>query len=124
MWRLGVYPLAETSPSGRPYCLSGYHSSIVGECLCSSHLRALEGIKDELQILSERCSAAGYKENEADGHAISELAEDLRDAVLEYQVGPGHPATRRMFLSPAVQFTQQKSLYEQNCRLIVRPGHV
>ena len=55
---------------------------------CSSHLRTLEGIKDELQILSERSSAVGYKENEADGRAISELAEDLRDAIIEYQVGP------------------------------------
>ena len=28
---------------------SGLHSSIVGECLCQSHLRALEGVKDKSQ---------------------------------------------------------------------------
>jgi hypothetical protein len=29
--------------------LSGLHSSIVGECLCHSHLRALKGVKDKSQ---------------------------------------------------------------------------
>jgi hypothetical protein len=84
------------------------------------HLRALEGIKDELQPLSERSSAVGYQENDADRHAISELAEELRDTIIEYQVSPDPPVTRRMLCLDAVQFSQQKSLYEQNCRLIVR----
>ena len=80
--------MAEMSQSDRYYCLSEYRSSIGNECPCSSYLRTLEGIKDELRILSDRSSAGGYKENEADGRALSELAEDLRDAVIEYQVGP------------------------------------
>ena len=52
---------------------------------------------------------------------MSEMTEDLRDAIIEHQVGPGSSLTRWMFHSGAAQFGQQKSLYEQNCRLIVRP---
>ena len=48
--------------------------------------RALEGIKDELLALSGRTNATGYKRSEADIHAICELAEALRDAIVEYQV--------------------------------------
>ena len=39
-----------------------------------------------MQSLSDRSSAAGYQENDADVGAVCELAENLRDAVLEYQV--------------------------------------
>jgi len=39
-----------------------------------------------LQSLSDRSSAAGYQENDTDVHAVSELAENLRDTILEYQV--------------------------------------
>ena len=74
-----------------------------------------------MQPLSERSSAVGYQENDADGHAISELAEELRDAVIEYQVGPDPPLIHTMLYLSVMQLTQQKSLYEQNCRLIVRP---
>ena len=85
-----------------------------------SNSRTLEGIKDELRPLSERVSAVGYKESDADRHAVSELAEELRDAIIEYQVGPDPLATRSMLCLGTVQFAHQKSLYEQNCRLIVR----
>ena len=36
----------------------------------------------------ERTSAIGYKETDADENAVGELAEDVRDAVIEYQVRP------------------------------------
>ena len=48
--------------------------------------RALEGIKDELCHIMEQSSVAEYKENEADMRAVCELAEDVRDAVMEHQV--------------------------------------
>ena len=48
--------------------------------------RALEGIKGKLESILERTSAVEYQENDADKHAISQLAEDVRDAVIEYQV--------------------------------------
>jgi len=49
--------------------------------------RTLEGIKDELRPISERSSTVSYQENDADGRTVCELAEDLRDAIIEYQVG-------------------------------------
>ena len=75
-----------------------------------------------MQPLSERSGAVGYQENDTDGHAISKITEDLRDVIIEYQVSPGSPAAHWMFYSGVAQFAQQKSLYEQNRRLIVRPG--
>jgi len=42
-----------------------------------------------LQAISECSRGAGYQENDADGCDVGELAEDLRDAIVEYQVGPG-----------------------------------
>jgi len=69
----------------------------VGGSLCLPHLSTLEGIKDELQSISERSSAAGYQESDADGRAVCELAEDLRDAVIEYQVGSDPPTVRNIF---------------------------
>ena len=58
--------------------------------------RALEGIKDELHPILEQSSAAEYEENEADMQTVCELAEDVRDAVLEYQVSPD------LLISPGV----------------------
>ena len=34
----------------------------------------------------ERIGAVGYRENDADAHAVGKLAEDVRDAIIEYQV--------------------------------------
>ena len=48
--------------------------------------RILEEIKDELESIQERTSAVGYQENEADAHTVGELAENVRDAVINYQV--------------------------------------
>ena len=41
----------------------------------------------------------GYEENEADVHAVCKLAEDARDAVMEYQVSPNPPTTQHQPLS-------------------------
>ena len=49
-------------------------------------LRALEGIKDKLQLLSERSGTAGNAEKEGDMTAACDLADDLRDAIVDYQV--------------------------------------
>jgi len=64
------------------------------ECVFSIHrgpptltwYRVLEEIKDKLQLLSERPGAADYVENEGDVTAACDLADDLRDAIVEYQV--------------------------------------
>ena len=68
--------------------LSGYYRFIVNWRSCPFHLSTLERIKDELQPLYERSSTVGYQGNDPDQHAVCELAEDLRDAIIEYQVGP------------------------------------
>jgi len=41
-----------------------------------------------LQTIYECSKGVGYQENEVDGCAVGELAEDLRDTIVEYQVGP------------------------------------
>jgi hypothetical protein len=38
-------------------------------------------------VLYNRISAQGYKESQDDVLAVSGMAEDLRDALLDYQVG-------------------------------------
>ena len=75
-----------------------------------------------MQPLSECSGAAGYQESAADGHAIDKITEELRDAITEYQVSPGSPPAHWIFYSGVAQFSQQKSLYEQNRRLIVGLG--
>jgi hypothetical protein len=43
-------------------------------------------IKDELLPISERSGAVGYEENGADLDTVCKLAEDLKGAIMEYQV--------------------------------------
>ena len=103
-------PPVITSPSGGYSCSSGYHPSFMESSPCLPHLSVLEGIKDELQSLSERFSAAGYQENDADRRAVCELAEDLRDAVIEYQVGPD-PSTVHNIPVEAVHSSPNRGKY-------------
>jgi len=79
---------------------------VCGRLSILPHLRALERIVDELRPLSERSSGLDYQETDSDGQIISELAEDLRDAVMEYQVGLGPPVSCRMLRSCAVRSTE------------------
>ena len=39
-----------------------------------------------MQSILERTGIDGYQENDADARAVGQLAEDVRDAVFEYQV--------------------------------------
>ena len=48
--------------------------------------QSLEGIKDKLQLLSERPGAAEQEGKEGNMAAICDLADDLRDAIVDYQV--------------------------------------
>ena len=41
-----------------------------------------------MQSILERVGTVGYQGNDADAHEVAELAEDVRDAVIEYQVSP------------------------------------
>jgi len=72
--------------SGDGGVYSGAHHLLVANNLpCQRVLRALEGIKDKLELLSKR--SAGHTEKEGDTTAADDLADDLRDAIVEYQVG-------------------------------------
>ena len=48
--------------------------------------RTLEGIKDELLAISDRLDSPGYQRDEKDMYIVCELAEMLRDAIIEFQV--------------------------------------
>ena len=62
------------------------HTSKSGSYVKQANFRSLEGIKDEFHPISERSNAAGYRENDTDVQAVCELAENIRDVILEYQV--------------------------------------
>ena len=44
-------------------------------------------VRDNGVVLYSRVSAQGYEECQGDILAVSEMVEDFRDALLEYQVG-------------------------------------
>jgi len=48
---------------------------------------ALNRIKCGLQGVLGRVEAAGYTENDEDIHILSELMDDIRDPITNYQVG-------------------------------------
>ena len=74
------------------YVLSTRHEPVP---TLMSH-RALEEIKNKLQPILERTKMDGYNKNDADSHAVGELAEDARDAIIEYNVSPKRPITVRI----------------------------
>ena len=67
----------------------------------------------------EQISTVGYQENGTDVHAVGELAQDVRDAVIEYQVSSNVLVIVIIHCLITVQFGQQNAIQEQNCRLIV-----
>jgi len=48
---------------------------------------ALEHIERKLQEILNRVDAAGHTENDEDVQIVSELMDDIRDAVTDFQVG-------------------------------------
>ena len=72
--------------------------------------------------MSGRVEAAGYKENDEDAQIVSELMDDIRDAVTNYQVGGDpKPYLQVPSLRQLVQMAHQRAIYDQNRRLIVSP---
>ncbi|KAF9647405.1 hypothetical protein BDM02DRAFT_3117104 [Thelephora ganbajun] len=60
-------------------------------------------IGDDGNVLYNRINARDYKECQDDIQAVSAMADDIRDAVIDYQMA------------------QQRAIYDMDCRLIVRP---
>ena len=75
-----------TSSGGGKVCWSECSRSPANRSRCQHILRALERIKDKLQSLSRPSTSAGHAENERDMIIANDLADDLRDAIVEYQV--------------------------------------
>jgi hypothetical protein len=49
-----------------------------------------------LETILKRASTVEYQENDSDVHAVGELAEDVRDTIIEYQVSPDLLITLRI----------------------------
>ena len=74
-----------SSGGGKGYT-STCSSSAVKSSPCQLDLRAFEGIKNKLELLSGRSSDTEHGEKEEDVIAVCDLADDLRDVIVEYQV--------------------------------------
>ena len=51
----------------------------------------LRFIRDTGSILCSRINVEGYEESQDDIQAVSDIAEDIRDAIFDYQVCSGEP---------------------------------
>jgi len=54
--------------------------------LRSLHYSTLDETRDSLQEVLDRAGAVDYVENDEDRQTVSNLVDDIRDAVIEYQV--------------------------------------
>lgn len=72
------------------------------------YVSALEGIKSELLSVSERSNAVGYREDDADVRAVCDLAENIRDAIIEYQVGSDLPVHQECTTEPPSSWLNKK----------------
>ena len=75
-------------------CTSAWSLFTAKKNLGQTGLRALEGIKDRLQLLSKRSDTGEDAEKEGNMIAACDLADDLRDAIVEYQVSTDIPNSR------------------------------
>ena len=64
----------------------------------SSSASTLRLIKDAGNVLYNRINTEGYEESQDDVQAASEIAEDIRDALLDYQVCNNKPYTTEVHL--------------------------
>jgi len=67
-------------------------------CHRSLSTSTLRRIRDTGNVLYNRINAEGYKESQDDIQAVSEIAEDIRDALLDYQVCSNNPHTTGVHL--------------------------
>ena len=58
---------------------------------CSFSISTLRLIGDTGNALYNRMNTEGYKESQDDIQAVSRIAEDIRDAILDYQVCSDRP---------------------------------
>ena len=58
---------------------------------CSFSTSTLRLIRDTGNVLYSRINTEGYEESQDDIQAVSRIAEDIRDAILDYQVCSDRP---------------------------------
>ena len=63
--------------------VSGVNYNLLSRSLSTSTLRR---IRDTGNVLYNRVNTEGYKESQDDIQVVSGIAEDIRDALLDYQV--------------------------------------
>ena len=69
-------------------CVSGINYNIPSRSFSTSTLRL---IGDTGSVLYNRMNTEGYEESQDDIQAVSRIAEDIRDALLDYQVCSDKP---------------------------------
>ena len=66
----------------------GVNYNLLSRSLSTSTLRL---IRDTGNVLYDRINSEGYDESQGDIQAVSEIADDIRDALLDYQVCSHRP---------------------------------
>ena len=61
----------------------------------------------------------GYAENDEDVQIVSELVDDIRDAIIDFQVSGDPNLFLRVSSWNPVQMAHQQAIYDQNLELIV-----
>ena len=61
----------------------------------------------------------GYTENDEDVQIVSELVDDIRDAIIDYRVSGDPNLFLRASSRNPVQTAHQQAIYDQNLELIV-----
>ena len=73
----------------------GITHNLPSRSFCTSTLRL---IRDAGNVLYDRINTEGYEESQDDVQAASEIAEDIRDALIDYQVCGNKPYATEVHL--------------------------
>jgi len=76
-----------TITTGGQSCSSGWSRSTRPPDYADTSYSTLRAVRNNGIVLYNRVSTEGYEERQCDILAVSGMAEDIRDALLEYQVG-------------------------------------
>lgn len=84
--------------------------------------RKLERIYLDLTQLGEQGKIRGFLSNVGNADQLGGLLEDIRDAMMEYQVCTIHRASHYCSIQCSNQTSLQQDIYDKSCGLIV--GHI
>ena len=81
--------------------------------------RKLEATREDLALLEEEGKAKGFFNNVENADRLTGLVEDVRDAIMDYQVRVSN--TLPFLYLRFLQTSLQQDTYNKNCLLIVSP---